>query len=264
MRPASARDAGDRLKLHRRVLRLDGRDHTVITPRPGTRARYSTNYFHQTWHVLSDQHGAAVLARLLWGLSYQRRPGTVVLIDRPFLDPNPFDATPADPIALVNIHLTGLTNAVARNLRGPTTPSAGTVRWHTPGLDPAVAAGRARAHAIARRESDWSRDPRPCPGGQVRRIGGVLALVAPPEQLRHWAVRVARLGDWWHDGMDYTELECTGGPPGEVQIFRDYRRRVGVAEVARREVLAGAGRLSPADVEPLIWDHLATVRARTT
>lgn len=265
-RPASARDAGDRMKLHRRVLRLDGRDHTVITLRPGARARYSTNYFHETWHVLSDQHGAAVLARLLWGLSYQRRPRTVVLIDRPSLDPNPFDARPADPIALVCPPLTGLTTAVAGSLRRLTplsTSADGTVRWHTPGLEPAVLASRARAQAIARHEYDWSRDARqPVAGGEVARVGGVLALIAPPEQLRTWAVQVARLGDWWHDGMDYAELDRTGAGrrSGEVQVFRDYHQRVGAAKVARREVLAEEPR--PADVEPLIWERLAAVRAR--
>ena len=53
-----------------------GRDHTAMTLRPVAQARFSTNYFHETWHLLSDGHGAQVLARLLWGLSYQARPGT--------------------------------------------------------------------------------------------------------------------------------------------------------------------------------------------
>src|SRR5215467_6778077 len=103
----------DRLKLHRRLMRLDGRDYTVITLRPGTDARFSTNYFHDTWHVLSDWHGARLLGRLLWGLAYQRVPGTLVLIDRPFLDPNPFDAEPADPIVLVPARLTTLAGPAA-------------------------------------------------------------------------------------------------------------------------------------------------------
>jgi hypothetical protein len=275
-RPASARDAGDRMKLHRRLVRLDGREHTVITLRPGARARYSTNYHHQTWHVLSDQHGAAVLARLLWGLSYQRRPGTLVLIDRPSLDPNPFDATPADPIVLISTPLTNLTSGLARSLPRMlplTSPPEGTVRWHTPGLDPAVATSRARSAAIARREYDWNQPAwqPPVRAGlaRVERIGGVLALIAPPERLRTWAVNAAQLGDWWHDGTDYTELDSTGVGPrrrdGEIQIFRDYHRRVRTARVARREILAGQPRqLSPADVNPLIWNHLDAVRARNT
>ena len=47
--------------------------------------------------MLSDRHGARPVARLLSGLSYQARPGTILMIDRPFLAPTPFDADPADP-----------------------------------------------------------------------------------------------------------------------------------------------------------------------
>jgi hypothetical protein len=71
---AAAR-TGDRLKLHRRRLRLDGREHTVITLRPGTDARFSTNRHHETWHVLSDRGGARLLGRLLWGCPTSGSPG---------------------------------------------------------------------------------------------------------------------------------------------------------------------------------------------
>src|SRR5689334_8165802 len=91
-RPGSSRAAGPVLKLHRRVVRLGGHDHTLLTLRPVAQVRFSTNFFHGTWHILSDGHGAQVLARLLWGLSYQARPGTIVLLDEANLDPNPFDA----------------------------------------------------------------------------------------------------------------------------------------------------------------------------
>jgi hypothetical protein len=64
--------------------------------------------------------------------------------------------------------------------------------------------------------------------------------------------------------MDYTELGGAEARPrgrdGEVQIFRDYRRRVSVARVARREVLCRQP--LPDDLNPLIWDHVDTVRAR--
>ncbi|WP_211591998.1 hypothetical protein [Microbispora sp. H10836] len=61
-------------------------------------------------------HGARLLGRLLWGLSFQRLPGTVVVIDRPHLDPNPFDAEQADPIVLAPTHLTTLKRQGAREL----------------------------------------------------------------------------------------------------------------------------------------------------
>jgi hypothetical protein len=94
-RPQAATRVVDRLKLHRRQLWLDGRPYTVISLRPGTDARFSTNVFHGTWHVLSDWRGARLLGRLLWGLAYQHTPGTLVLIDRPFLDP--IRSTPSRP-----------------------------------------------------------------------------------------------------------------------------------------------------------------------
>jgi hypothetical protein len=117
----------------------------VITLRPGTDARFSTKFFHGTWHILSDWHGARLLGRLLWGLAYQRVPSTLVLVDRPFLDPNPFDAEPSDPIAFVPVPLTPLSSKAARELRERlplSGPPDGTVRWQTDGLDVLVAAHR--------------------------------------------------------------------------------------------------------------------------
>ncbi|MEU6751036.1 hypothetical protein ABZ914_32875, partial [Spirillospora sp. NPDC046719] len=147
--PANARGAGDGMKLHRRTLRLGGREHTVIGLRPATKAGFSTNLFHETWHVLSDQHGARVLARLLWGLAYQSRPGTLLVIDRPFLTPTPFDADPADPIVLVPAWHTPFTAGPPASWRGAfrcgarrTAPSGGGRTASTP-LSPTRAAGSA-------------------------------------------------------------------------------------------------------------------------
>ncbi|GII90570.1 hypothetical protein [Sinosporangium siamense] len=259
-RPDAARDAGDRLKLHRRRMHADGRDYTVITLRPDAGARFSTNRYHDTWHVLSDVYGARLMGRLLWGLSFQRRPGTLIVIDRQHLTPNPFDAAPADPVMLVSAHLTTLTPRAARRLVAPL-PSEGTVRWHTWGLDAEVA--RLRGPAAW----DWEplADTR---GAAVERVGGALVLRAPPTRLREWAANVARLGDDLHGRMDYVALQTTRywsswAIDGEMQIFSDYRQRVAVARVARREVLAGlpAPRV-PAEVEPIIWEHAGAVRSR--
>ncbi|WP_433412989.1 hypothetical protein ACQP1V_27565 [Microtetraspora malaysiensis] len=273
LRPSSARDVGDRLKLHLRVLRVDDRDYHVITPRPGVTARFSTNRFHETWHILSDPHGALLLSRLLWGLSYQRRPGTIVVIDRPHLDTNPFDAEPADPIALVPAYLTVLTAQAARQLRHrlnqPGTASGRTVRWHTWGLDDQLTRIR-DAHDdgswIRRRRELWP-DPDPY-GTRIDRIGGLLIFRAAPVLLRHWALDVARLGEDDYHGMAYTEIHGAKYEPcradGEVQTFRDYHQRVTIARTSRQEVFdsPAAGCLAPGEVNPLIWRHNNTVRAR--
>jgi hypothetical protein len=143
-RPGAGEKITDGRRLHRHLLRLDRREYTVITPRPGTGVSFSTNRHHDTWHVLSDLRGARLLSRLLWGLAYQRVPGTLVLIGPPLLDPDPFDAEPADPIALVPATLTPLGAQAARQLRRrlPLGMPAGAVRWQTPGLAAAVAAVR--------------------------------------------------------------------------------------------------------------------------
>jgi len=252
-RPDAATRIVDRLKLHRRQLRLDGRQYTVVTLRPGTDARFSTNHFHDTWHVLSDWHGARLLGRLLWGLAYQRVPGTLVLVDRPFLDPNSFDAEPADPIALVPALLTPLTAKAARDLRRRLPlegPADGTVRWRAHGLDAAIA--RRRAWRDLPRGA-WRAPWIPPRGFQERvdRIGGLVTFTAIPEVLKENAAYIATLGDYHWRGMAYAEIDW---PHGEVQIFRDYRRRVSAARVARREVLAdlpgptAAGCAQPADL----------------
>lgn len=261
-RPHAATRIVDRLKLHRRRLRLDGRWYTVVTLRPGTDARFSTNFFHGTWHVLSDWHGARLLGRLLWGLAYQRTPGTLILIDWPFLDPNPFDAEPADPIALVPAPLTALSNRAGRDLRRrlPLDGAAdGTVRWHTHGLDRAVAQRRAdRDRLVGAWRPPWI----PPRGFQERmdRIGGLVTLAAIPAVLKQYAAYVYTISDHAYRGMSYAEIDW---PNGEVQVFRDYRNRVSAARVARREVLSELARpLPPNSLNPLIWQRATQVRHR--
>ncbi|EJF7737493.1 hypothetical protein M8692_004848, partial [Shigella sonnei] len=74
VRPCAAATPGSVMKLHRHSVMLDGRSYTIITLRAEADVRFSTNRFHETWHVLSDEPGAKTLARLLWGLAYQRQP----------------------------------------------------------------------------------------------------------------------------------------------------------------------------------------------
>jgi hypothetical protein len=277
-RPAAASAAADGMKLHYRRVRLDGREYTVVTPRPGTDVRFATNRYHETWHVLSDWHGARLLGRLLWGLAYQRRPGTLVLIGAPFLDPNPFDGEGSRPIALVPSALTSLRAPAVRQLQrlasaSQARPGDGTVRWQTPGLDEAVADQEARQELS--RAGLWHLLDRPWrPPAErevgVRMIGGLLTVAGRPEALRDVAVDVFMLGAWARRGMDYTQI----GPwlyDGEVQVFADYRRRVSAARQARAEVLAeiaaepeprASAVASAGGVEPLVWDRGTEIRRR--
>lgn len=287
-RPRHGSADNDILKLHRRTMVLDGRVFTVLTLRPGDDFRFATNRYHDTWHVLSDWRGARVSARLLWGLSYQRRPGTLVVIDPAHLDPNPFDAAPSDPIVLVPSDLTVFTAASAAALRARLPlrdRSLGTVRWQTFGLKPALARRRERdspesgttaSHYVAK-PVGWTR---------IDRVGGTLAIYGGSEQLREWAINLERLGEYARDGMDYLYLDYPE-VDGEVQIFRQYRRKVSIARQARAEITvrlreAGTGAdtavrhgrrrrtrdggggpvIAPADLDHAIHAHAVTVRRR--
>ncbi len=259
-RPGSATD--DMLKLHRRTMVLDGRMYTVLTLRPGSDFRFATNRFHDTWHVLSDWRGARVLARLLWGLAYQRRPGTLVVIDPAHLDPNPFDGAPSDPIVLVPSELTVLTKDAATALRRRLPwrdRSEGTVRWQTFGLAGAVAADAAwRALSWGERSSDYH--PRPSGWLRVDRIGGLITIFGAPDQLRDMAEHLATLGTYAYCGMDYHYLD-DADRNGEVQIFRQYRNQVAAARRARTDLLGPAHR-GPIteETERALWSHAAAYR----
>ncbi|WP_342800315.1 TfoX/Sxy family DNA transformation protein [Nocardia sp. No.11] len=228
---------------------------TVIVPRPGTRARFSTNRFHETWHVLSDDHGAKLLARLLWGLSYQSRPGTVILLDREFLVPTPFDADPADPIVLVpgwHTHLDDQSLTALRQ-RGHATASTGTVRWRTFGLDRTM-----EPRAMER----WAQQRYRWAGGEITRRRGMLVLSArTPDDCRRWALDAARL-DSAGFGSDHVYLdEWRRGHDGEIQIFRAFRPMVGIARRARARVLGG-GEIpsSPDELRAAVWRTAEIVR----
>ncbi|KAA8884566.1 hypothetical protein F3087_33810 [Nocardia colli] len=259
-RPGSASD--EMLKLHRRTMVLDGRVYTVVTLRPGSDFRFSTNRFHDTWHVLSDWRGARVLARLMWGLAYQRRPGTIVVIDPAHLDSNPFDGAPSDPIVLVPSELTVFTRAAATALRRRLPlrdRPAGTVRWQTFGLNHAVAELEAwRAKDFGERSTDYT----PPPTGWLRidRIGGLITIFGAADQLREMAQSLATLGTYAYCGMDYHYLDYPENN-GEVQIFRHYRSRVTTARRARTNLLGSTHR-GPitAETEHAIWSQAAAMR----
>lgn len=65
-----------------------------------------------------------LFGRLLWGLAFQRKPGTLVLIDREHLVPTPFEADQPDPIALIPDELTTLDDAPR--------PQAASAHWVRP------------------------------------------------------------------------------------------------------------------------------------
>lgn len=257
------------MKLHLDVRRFGGRELCVVTLRAGTEAAFSVNYFHDTWHILSDERGARLLSHLLWGLSFQRVAGTLICLHGPHLHPTPFDADPSPPILLIPAHLTPLDEDAFRTLKrslscGNAAPErAATVRWRTFGLS----AARERAERGEDVESGlrwndpiWKRDRMvPC--------GGFICYTAPAEILRFQAVGLLRMAPRGPEEMDYHYLaESHAGPhaEGEVQIFADYRRMCSEASVARREVLEREpGKVwSPDTLRYAVWARREAVAGR--
>jgi hypothetical protein len=228
------------LKLHLRVVTVGRYTYRIVTLRSATSARFSTNFFHDTWHVLTDREGAFILARLLWGLAFQREPGTAVLLDGVHLVPTPFEADPGGPVLLVPAGLTRVDAVLLRllkaRLRHPTPQK--TVRWQTFGLPQALPENfDSRVSRYREARSQRSQE-------QMQRLGGFVCYSAPRDILRSQALAIYRMREC--KSMDYHYLAEDGGhgwwrTDGEVQVFRDFRDMVSAATVARRAVLDGHG-----------------------
>lgn len=236
------------LKLHLQTLRLREVALRVITLRPQTRVHFSTNYYHDTWHVLAGHDGARVFGRLMWGLGFHRQRDTVVLIDRPHLVPTPFDADPPDPILLVPSALTRVDETTLRELRrrlrrtsGPTT----TIRWTTFGMREALDTYPPR-HAIE-----------PLLGlERMSRRAGFVCYTAPPAVLRARGASIHRM----QGGESYLPLAegrpCSYPSDGEFQLIPHFEDMLSAARVARGEVIPGRERFLASDDQRMaIWDH---------
>jgi hypothetical protein len=229
----------ERLKVHRRSLRLDGLEYTILSPRPSVDVRFATNRFHDTWHVVSDVAGARLLARICWAMAFQQRERTIVLIDVPLLVPNPFDADPSTPILISNNDLGPLGRDAVSALRATlplATPSMGTVVLQTRGLDAALD----DPDAFHRRDdqSSW-RDQH-----QQRRwidgSDGLVVMAAPPPVLRQWGVEFSNLGQPMYNGMDWSYLDYPD-KSGEVHVIDDFASHVEAAVALRSRLFPDQG-----------------------
>ena len=227
----------DRLKVHRRSLRLAGHDYTILSPRPSETSRFATNLFHETWHVISDRSGAQLLARLCWAMAFQRRERTIVLLDSDHLVPNPFDADPSSAIVIVNNDLGPFGHDALKDLRSKLpfrAASDGTVVLQTRGLD--VALEDPRAFHDRDEQAGW-RDAH-----QKRRwvdgSQGIWVLAAPPPVLRVWGVELSDLGEWSYEGTSWAHLDYPA-QTGEVLVLDEFERRVSAAVATRERLFPG-------------------------
>lgn len=231
------------LKLHLRVLEVAGRCLRVVTLRPDAHVRFSTNYFHDTWHILAGNDGAVMLGRLLWGLAFQRHPGTLVLIDRGHLVPTPFEADPPDPILLIPDGLTQVDDDALRALklrlrRAPGPPT--TIRWHTFGLPGAIEREGAKPFRHRDPEQPWllARE-------RMARRAGFVCYTAPPPILRAHGLAIYQ-AHTCANGTYYPLAEHGANHAwhydGEFQLIERFADKVTAATVARRELFAAAPR----------------------
>ena len=241
-KPAHRRVAvGHRTKVHLRVRRLAGRTLRVLTLRPGTDVVLSNNYFHETWHLVTDGRGAKALAHLLWALSYQRHPGTLVLLAPPFVAASPFDGDRARPVLLVPAHLTGLDADALATLRahlrsGTLGPPDGTVRLDTRGL--------AEATHLPYHEMDRAKETMGVREGFVVYRGDVRAL-----RMAAWSAHRMRGYAGPFSSYDYL-----ADRDGEIQIFDDFRARVVAARTARSASNIAPG-FATLDQQPGLWER---------
>jgi hypothetical protein len=255
-------DRNDPLKLHRRTAVLDRRAATVLTLRPSAECRFATNYFHETWHVLSDVVGAQLLAKLSWALAYQRQMGTIAVIDSRFLVPNPFDADKSSPIVLMNSDIAHLTSRAVSDLKvflGRMGASEGTVKLSTMGLNEILEAGGSEALLDEQRGSGqfWSGHERHV---RIERVNGVVVLAAPPPSLKWWAIWLDQLGSHWYRGSDSTILDYKRSwerRDGEVQVFPNFDRMVQRAIETRAKLFPCAEhRELSVDEREVVWASL--------
>lgn len=259
------------LKLHLRLCELPGHTYRVLSLRPSCGVRFSNNFFHDTWHLLSDLNGSALLARLLWGLSYQRHAGTVIALYGEHIVETPFEADPALPCLLTvanspasasfdETHLDGL----RRWLRRPG-PPATTVKLQTFGMAAAIARYQDRSVRYEGHDEEWiplwARE-------RMSKRAGLLCYTAPPEILRAQALTVHGMSRFTYRGSNYHYLaEGRSGrrastyraPSGEVQIFSDFTERLITARAARAQVVVDpATARGPLNDEArrAIWDSV--------
>jgi len=232
------------LKVHLRVFEIHRTTLRVVTLRPQTRVRFSTNYFHDTWHIVGGPDSASILGRLMWGLAFQKQPGTVVLVDHAHLVPTPFDGDPPDPILLVPQQLTRIDTDLLRAFklrwrRSPGSPT--TIRWHTFGMPAALA-------AEDRRYRGWRAGDRLLEDRErMSRRAGFICYTAPAELLRRNGLGIFEMGGAGYHPLAAPRYSPYRGYDGEFQVIDNFDRDVAAAQVARREVFGDAPRLLAED-----------------
>ena len=225
---------GSSVRVHRRKIFLGQAPWTILTPRPSGAVRLATASSSAGINLRADLASLEGLAHLLWASAFQDRARTAILFDLPFLIPN--GAEPSSPIVLVNSTL-GIPSAqMLAELKAQlplSTPSEGTVRLRTAGLDRALADPKT-FEAKARADEDalpW--DPKQW-REWMGKESGVVMFAAPAPVLRAYALATAELGSFSWESLDSTEALVVDE---DLQVFDQTIVKRAAALRARRESL---------------------------
>jgi hypothetical protein len=148
LQPHNRVDFGDAMKVHLRVLKIGQKEIHLITLRPETKATFRIEYRHPFWRMYTGRDESNLLARLLWGLSYQKHPNTMILLDsRHIVSIEDKDNIMPDvpvlspPLLILPTNLTSVSEKMLNGLKSHLKNSnilTKTIRWHTFGLDKAL------------------------------------------------------------------------------------------------------------------------------
>ena len=261
MKPRHRKHLGDKMKLHLRVRTLGRKTYNIISLRPETQITFSNNRFHETWHLLSCPQGAKLLAHLLWGLSYQQKPNTFILLHDQHIETTPFEAARSLPIILAPHHLTVPNRdmlAALNKQHKHLGPSDKTIRWKSHGLH--LETDKAwKSERIPWSAYPWTRE-------RMYVQSGFLVYVAPPDilRLRGEQLKNTHCPRPWE--MDYFYVaEGDRGhewPEGEFQFFAQYKRKCSIARQARRDVIERCSMDPPQDQQQAIWKQAEAITQR--
>ncbi len=177
----------ERLKVHRRTIKLDHKTTTVLALRPDASMRYSTSQEGGAWQIHVDATSAQLLGRLCWAMAFQRHPHTVTVIDQTWATRHEGESVPSLPLLITNVDNGPFTSAAALELASALplqTPSEGTVVLQTRGLD--LALEDPVAFAARDEQSGVSGPDLGCD-----EVGGLLAVQTSAAALRSLGVALS-------------------------------------------------------------------------
>lgn len=217
------------------------------------------------WTVISsDLAGARLLGRLLWGLSYQRRPDTLLVLEPGRMLPDPDHGRPSPTLVFAVGGRTVLPVATARRLRRPElwrTRTTGTVTWNTTRFPEALhtlhAAQDARRDRLPLPDT-YKPTPRPA---HVTVSPELVTALAVPQRLRDWGTWAGDTGGYWYNDESCTEMDRAATL--DVHAVRHFHRRTAIAHRARAEVLTMPDcPTEPELVHQRVRAHIDVVAAR--